>query len=104
MAGLFASPPEAGHTPCCTPALPAAGHAIRRLPASDWTAWPMDPAISICPAVAAPGRPRCSNTPFGVMVKSASKLAAPLRPPTSSPPTSRAPQPGQVLPVSPPLR
>ena len=36
----------------------------------------MDPAISICPAVAAPGRPRCSNTPFGVMVKSASKLAA----------------------------
>jgi len=33
-------------------------------------------AISICPAVAAPGRPRCSNTPFGVMVKSASKLAA----------------------------
>jgi hypothetical protein len=28
------------------------------------------------PAVAAPGRPRCSNTPFGVMVKSASKLAA----------------------------
>jgi hypothetical protein len=36
----------------------------------------MDPAISICPAVAAPGRPRCSNTPFGVMVKSANKLAA----------------------------
>ena len=36
----------------------------------------MDPAISICPAVAAPGRPRCSNTPFGVMVKSAANIAA----------------------------
>jgi len=78
----------------------------------------MDPAISICRAAAAPGRPRCGNTPFGVMVKSASKLAAAVlgcprcstvpkwmsghhhpvsacsgrcRPPTSSPPTSRAP-------------
>src|SRR4026208_1936425 len=58
----------------------------------------MDPAISICPAVAAPGRPRCSNTPLGVLVKSASTRAAaaaprpaPPPPPTPSPPTSRAP-------------
>ena len=65
----------------------------------------MDPAISICPAVAAPGRPRCSNTPFGVMVKSASKLAAAvpaayISPPTSAPPGSphrlAAPHGGQA--------
>jgi hypothetical protein len=36
----------------------------------------MDPAISICRAAAAPGRPRCSNTLFGVMVKPAGKLVA----------------------------
>ena len=35
----------------------------------------MDPAISICPAVAA-WPPTFSDAPFGVMVKSASKLAA----------------------------